>query len=128
MRKLDVLEDVVFNCHLEHKELLDGSGIPRGLKGTEISLHGRLAALVHAFCEYTRRPESQGQDKSRVADCLVQARNKYDTMLSSKLQEIAPQVQTAPELSVFAVIGPGTVFFRHHDPVQVYAPVPEAGL
>ncbi|EFI32950.1 putative metal dependent phosphohydrolase [Desulfonatronospira thiodismutans ASO3-1] len=97
MRKLDVLEDVALNCHLEHKELLDGSGVPRGLKGAEISLHGRLAALVHAFCEYSLRPDAKGQDLSRVAECLAQAQNKYDAKLSSSLQELVPQVQVAPD-------------------------------
>jgi len=97
MRKLDVLEDVVLNCHLEHKELLDGSGVPRGLKGSEISLHGRLAALVHAFCDYTLRQSAQGQDTSKVADCLAQAQNKYDARLSSKLQELVSQVQAAAD-------------------------------
>lgn len=33
----------------QHHERWDGSGYPRGLKGTDISLHGRIAALADVF-------------------------------------------------------------------------------
>ncbi len=37
----------------EHHERLDGSGYPRALKGTEISLYGRMAAIADCFTALT---------------------------------------------------------------------------
>lgn len=37
----------------EHHERLDGSGYPRGLRGTAISLHGRMAGIVDTFSALT---------------------------------------------------------------------------
>ncbi len=44
-------DKIVLQCILEHNERLDGSGTPKGLKGSEISVPGRIAAIASAFNE-----------------------------------------------------------------------------
>ncbi|MFK7967184.1 MAG: HD-GYP domain-containing protein [Burkholderiaceae bacterium] len=43
------LDDVVFEGISQHHERLDGSGYPKGLKGPEIGIYGRLAAIADTF-------------------------------------------------------------------------------
>lgn len=42
---------------LEHHERWDGTGYPKGLKGEEISLFGRIIAVADAFDAMTRERE-----------------------------------------------------------------------
>ncbi|WP_456324968.1 HD-GYP domain-containing protein [Desulfonauticus submarinus] len=51
MRKLDIREETLLNCHLEHHEYFDGSGYPRKLKGPDISLSGKICSLAHFTAE-----------------------------------------------------------------------------
>lgn len=51
MRKLDIREDALLNCHLEHHEFLDGSGYPRKLSGNELSLPGKICSLANFSTE-----------------------------------------------------------------------------
>lgn len=88
MRKLDIVEDIVLNCHLEHKELLDGSGSPRGMKDTEMSLHGKLASLVHAFCEVTMTRKGKALPMDKAVQYMTGARQKFDSSLAKGLEKI----------------------------------------
>ncbi|MFN2267722.1 MAG: HD-GYP domain-containing protein [Desulfonatronovibrio sp.] len=88
MRKLDVLEDITLNCHLEHKEMMDGSGIPRGLKGNELSLHGRITAVVHAFCELTMPKNGKCLPYENALEYLVKAEQKYDCRITKRLNKV----------------------------------------
>ncbi|WP_291320880.1 HD domain-containing phosphohydrolase [Desulfonatronospira sp.] len=94
MRKLDVMEEAVLKCHLEHKELLDGSGIPRGIKEPEISYYGKLAALVHAFWQDYLSQGTGAQDISKSVEELARAKTKYDAKLCSKLRRISQNIKT----------------------------------
>ncbi len=88
MRKLDIMEGIVLNCHLEHKELLDGSGTPRGMKGTELSLHGKLTSLVHAFCEATMTRNSKALPMDKAVQYMTKAPKKFDSSLARGLEKI----------------------------------------
>src|SRR6185295_5997509 len=41
--------DEVRQCVLEHHEKWDGSGYPRGLKGTEVGVRGRILIMAEVF-------------------------------------------------------------------------------
>lgn len=43
------LPEVVRNIAEQHQEKLNGTGYPKGLKGDEISLEGKIGALIDAF-------------------------------------------------------------------------------
>ncbi|WP_051617242.1 HD-GYP domain-containing protein [Desulfonatronovibrio hydrogenovorans] len=88
MRKLDVLEETVLNCHLDHKELMNGSGIPRGLKGTEISLAGKITSTVHAYSELTLLRNSQAIPGEKALEYLIQSSTKYDPKMTRRLNKI----------------------------------------
>jgi HD-GYP domain-containing protein (c-di-GMP phosphodiesterase class II) len=49
LEKITVLPPELLQVVTEHHERLDGSGYPRGLKGDQISLVGRLAGIVDTF-------------------------------------------------------------------------------
>ncbi|MFO7728992.1 MAG: HD domain-containing phosphohydrolase [Desulfonatronovibrio sp.] len=88
MRKLDVMEEVVLNCHLEHKEMIDGSGLPRGLRGTEISLHGRIAAVCHTFCELTMTRNEKALPYDKALEYMMSASRKYDPKITKRLNKV----------------------------------------
>lgn len=55
----------------EHHERLDGSGYPRGLKGDEISLFGRIVAVADVFDAMTsKRPYRNGASPEDALDYL----------------------------------------------------------
>lgn len=73
---LDVgnLSEEILNAVLQHHELLDGSGYPRGLLGDEISQIGRLVGIVDAFDAMTSvRPYRQKTfSVSETLKCLIE--------------------------------------------------------
>ena len=88
MRKLDVLEEVVLNCHLEHKETIDGKGTPRGLRGTEMSLHGRIASVCHTFCELTLARNKKVIPYEQAHQYMTSVSQKYDAKITKRLGKI----------------------------------------
>lgn len=97
MRKLDVLEEIVLNCHLEHKELLDGTGYPRGLKAGEMSLYGKLASLVHTFSEMITKDSGASADIGKSLEYLARSTDKYDSKLVKKLLKSSQKIRTSQE-------------------------------
>ncbi|MCL4183296.1 MAG: HD-GYP domain-containing protein [Burkholderiaceae bacterium] len=59
LRKSMPLDPLVEQGILQHHERLDGSGYPHGLKGREIGIYGRMAAIADSFAALTsERPYS----------------------------------------------------------------------
>jgi len=66
---------------VQHHERLDGSGYPRGLKGNEISLFGRIIAVADVFDALTSaRPYRDSRTIEKAFRVLVQGggRNQFD--------------------------------------------------
>ncbi|MBI9012349.1 MAG: HD domain-containing protein [Clostridiales bacterium] len=62
-----------------HHERLDGSGYPKGLKDTEISLLGRILAVVDSFDAMTTdRIYKRGKDYETTLKELYSLSHQYD--------------------------------------------------
>jgi HD-GYP domain-containing protein (c-di-GMP phosphodiesterase class II) len=70
----------IYVAVLEHHEHINGSGYPRKLDGTKISLYGRILAVASAFAAATtKRPYRSGLDgHSGIIDLLKGKGTKYD--------------------------------------------------
>lgn len=79
----------------EHHEKWDGSGYPRGLKGEEISLEGRIAALCDVFdALISERPYKKAWSVEEATKFIEEKKGQYfDPYLVEKLMEILPEIQ-----------------------------------
>ncbi|MDQ7033014.1 MAG: HD domain-containing phosphohydrolase [Desulfonauticus sp.] len=73
MRKLDIREEFLLNCHLEHHEFFDGSGYPRKLSGKNISLAGQISSLAH----YSSQLFTKGLSPQQVLSTLSKEQTKF---------------------------------------------------
>jgi putative two-component system response regulator len=80
---------------LTHHEKWDGTGYPRGLKGEEIPLIGRIAAVADVFDALTtERPYKHGWPlEEAVAYLQREAGRHFDPQLVSKFLALMPQVR-----------------------------------
>ena len=79
---------------MEHHENWDGSGYPKGLKGEEISLQGRIIPVCDVFDALTsERPYKKAWT---VEEAMVEIKNlsgaKFEPFLVEKFQHILPEV------------------------------------
>lgn len=71
-------EEVLEPCQ-QHHERIDGSGYPGQLKGKEIGLYGRIAAVADSFCAMiTDRPHSARRNTVEAAVELLKMDRAYD--------------------------------------------------
>ncbi|RQD67960.1 MAG: HD family phosphohydrolase [Desulfonatronovibrio sp. MSAO_Bac4] len=99
MRKLDIMDEIVLNCHLEHKEMMDGSGIPRGMRGNELSLHGKIASVCHAFCELTLIRNDKSLPYNKALEFLTASQQKYDPKITKRLNKIVLKLMGRQQLN-----------------------------
>jgi HD-GYP domain-containing protein (c-di-GMP phosphodiesterase class II) len=70
---------------MQHHERLDGSGYPAGLKGTDISIYGRIAGIADCFSALTTaRPYANAMS---VQDALMSLYQWADTSFHAPLVE-----------------------------------------
>ncbi len=76
------VEDVV----IQHRERLDGSGYPQGLRGRQISVDGAIAGLVDRYCALTSvRPYAKQVASSTALNMLYKLRGThFDELLVEK--------------------------------------------
>ena len=79
---------------LTHHEKWDGSGYPRGLKGTDIPIEGRISAICDVFdALMSERPYKKGWPLDQaVAFMIENAGSHFDPELVVKFQEILPEI------------------------------------
>lgn len=71
---------------MQHHERLNGSGYPKGLKGEEIGLLGRIMAVADSYVAMiTDRPHSPGRDPVEAAAELLKMDKAYDAAVCSSL-------------------------------------------
>lgn len=75
---------------LAHHERYDGSGYPRGLKGEEIPIEGRLLAVVDTFdAILSDRPYRKGADLNVAVKELIENKGKqFDPMIVDTFVEV----------------------------------------
>lgn len=81
---------------LSHHEKFDGSGYPRGLKGEEIPLYGRIVAIADVFDALTsRRPYKQAWSFEDAIDLMKRnAGTHFDPQLINLFTEHLDEVHT----------------------------------
>jgi diguanylate cyclase len=74
----------IADCILEHHEHWDGTGYPRGLKGEEISLQGRVISLADAYDAMTsdRTYREALSEEDAVAEIAACAGTQFDPELA----------------------------------------------
>lgn len=76
--------DTIYQMH----ELLDGSGYPQHLQGTDISLDARILSVANTFCALVRpRSYRQAMSKEKALDILQEKPPKYDPFVVQVLDE-----------------------------------------
>jgi cyclic di-GMP phosphodiesterase len=83
-------------CALSHHEKWDGSGYPEGLKGTDIPLYGRIAAVSDVFDALTsERPYKKAWSVEDAIQFMVSEKGKhFQSELVDVFLEILPDVLT----------------------------------
>ncbi len=78
------------NCILEHHERWDGNGYPKGLKGEEISLQGRIVAVADSFDAMTSdRTYRKGLiHEAAIAEIKRCAGTHFDPLVAKILVEM----------------------------------------
>lgn len=79
---------------LTHQERYDGSGYPKGLKGKEIPVVGRISAICDVFDALTSvRPYKQAWSVEKSVEYLIDQKGKqFDPDMVDHFIEIIPQV------------------------------------
>ncbi len=102
----EAVKSTLTNIINHHHEKLDGTGYPNGLKGAEISLEGRILAVVDIFDALTaRRPYKDPWPTSAALDYLRELgqKNQLDSKIidtfSSFPEGISAIMQLYPEKS-----------------------------
>ncbi|WP_231923281.1 HD-GYP domain-containing protein [Sphingobium cloacae] len=82
------MPETVLDVCLHHHERMDGSGYPHGLKGKEISLFSRMAAICDTYDAMTSdRNHRQGRDPAEALIDIDQANMLYDPEIFAAFQQ-----------------------------------------
>lgn len=81
---------------LTHHEKYDGGGYPRGLRGDEIPLAGRIVAIADVFDALTsKRPYKKAWTEQEALDFLREQKGRhFDPALVDLFLEQMPAVRT----------------------------------
>jgi putative two-component system response regulator len=84
-------------CHHEH---WDGSGYPRGLKGTEIPLQGRIMAIADVYdALVSERPYKKAFTDEEAADIIMMSSGTYfDPKVAEVFYEVKDQIKVVNAL------------------------------
>lgn len=71
MQKMEQVDPAILQSCFQHHERLDGSGYPQHLKGEQIGLAARIAAIADSFAAMTTdRPYAKAQEPLATANAL----------------------------------------------------------
>jgi putative two-component system response regulator len=90
---VDIMQ-VASSIALTHHEKWDGSGYPQGLKGEEIPIEGRIAAICDVFDALTsKRPYKQAWSVEKAMALIhEQAGHHFDPELVSLFDQLLPDI------------------------------------
>jgi putative two-component system response regulator len=95
-------KDFLYNARLfagSHHERWDGRGYPRGLKGTEIPLHGRIMAIVDVYdALVSERPYKKAlSDEEAVQIIMENSGTQYDPKITEVFFKAKEQFKAVKE-------------------------------
>ncbi|HMO58062.1 MAG TPA: HD domain-containing phosphohydrolase, partial [Roseiflexaceae bacterium] len=81
---------------MTHHEHWDGNGYPRGLKGEEIPLEGRIVAVVDVFDALTHRRayKHEWSAAEACAEIMAQSGRQFDPQVVAAFMRIVSLVAT----------------------------------
>ncbi len=86
MNRMDVKDQLVRDCILDHHERIDGSGYPRGRRGDALSIETRVCSVADAFCGMiAERWHKKGIHPILAAIILTESSKRYDKTLTAAL-------------------------------------------
>ena len=86
LNRLEIRDEIIKSCVLDHHERLDGHGYPKGRRGDAISLEARVCGISDAFCGMIAdRSHRPGLNPILAAIILTESKTKYDTSLTTSL-------------------------------------------
>lgn len=84
------MPEMVLDVCRSHHELLDGSGYPRGLKGSEIDIYVRISTVCDVFDALTSaRPYKKAWPVTEAIGWMFEQENRFDRKLLVRLSEVA---------------------------------------
>ena len=89
LRQSPGINETIINVVLTHHERFDGSGYPSGLKGKEVPVYGRIAAIIDCYTAMTRTSKHRTAIAPHKAlQTIYNWRNKYfqDELVEQFLQ------------------------------------------
>jgi len=89
LRNTTGINETIINVVLTHHERYDGSGYPSGLKGKEVPVYGRIAAIIDCYTAMTRTSKHRTAIAPHKAlQTIYNWRNKYfqDELVEQFLQ------------------------------------------
>ena len=89
LRNTPSINEAIINVVLTHHERFDGSGYPSGLKGKEVPVYGRIAAIIDCYTAMTRSSTYRSAIAPHKAlQTIYNWRNKYfqDELVEQFLQ------------------------------------------
>ncbi|WP_432734793.1 HD-GYP domain-containing protein [Maridesulfovibrio sp. FT414] len=86
LNRLEIHDELVKACVMDHHERLDGSGYPKGRRGDAIPLEARVCAIADAFCGMiSDRCQRSALNPILAAIILTESKKKYDSALTTSL-------------------------------------------
>ncbi len=86
LNRLDIKDEIVKACVMDHHERLDGSGYPKGRRGEAIILEARVCSIADAFCGMiAERSQRAALNPILAAIILTESKKKYDSALTTSL-------------------------------------------
>ncbi|MGM0640400.1 MAG: HD-GYP domain-containing protein [Thermotogota bacterium] len=68
--------DIAKNLIKDHHENYDGSGYPNSLKSEQISIEGRITAIIDNYLKYLTKEKNKEAAHKNAINCLVQNKSK----------------------------------------------------
>lgn len=93
LNRLEINNEIVLACVIDHHERLNGSGYPKGKKEDRISFEARICAVADVFCAMiSARPYRQPINPILAAIILTKCTDRFDqTIVNSVLKFIISQ-------------------------------------
>lgn len=89
LSRLQIGEEEIVHCIMQHHERLDGNGYPNRLKGQEIGFMGRMSAVADSYCAMiSERPFRPALPPAKAALTLVKESLRYDERIAKALVQI----------------------------------------